>query len=82
MDKKYTTYLYTADPKNGDLGLPEIRGEKCVAFSNGDVFEQRDDAFSLIARIAGGDIPEDEIAKRTMGFLIARGYEHTYGTLI
>jgi len=92
MKNDYVTYLYRSNA-DVDLGLPEIAGKKCVAISWGDVFEERDAAMELIAKIASGDLEEfagdgendwafvvpEDIA---MKFLTDRGYANTYGTLI
>jgi len=88
--KKYTTYLFAADPKGPYCKtIPELFGEKCVGISNTDVFEERDDAMSLLAKIyydeeviLNSEYFSETVRDKIGAFFKARGYENTYGTLI
>lgn len=84
------TYLTTDQPgENTPEFGPVIDGWKTVAISWGNVFEERDEAWTLIAEIVAAqncdlkdelcDVdPYDKCEK----FLIDRGYGKTYLTLI
>ena len=78
-DDNYRTYLFARNPIHGHLDLPEIDGRQCVGIACDDLFEERDAAFSLLARIADGQLKSKKAA---MKFLTARGYGKTYLTLI
>lgn len=61
---------------------PAIEGFGCRAHAWGDVFQERDDAWELLARIADGLIDEESIMEEVMEFFEKRGWGQTYGTLI
>lgn len=78
----YRTYLYTTDnPINGHFeDMPEISGGKCVGINAGNLFDENEEAMSLIAKIVAGHIHDPRSA--ALVFLTKRGYGETYPCLI
>lgn len=78
-----TITLRYSDNKDSPLSdiYPDINGLNCDSFSNNDVFKERDDALSFIAKLIKID-SDAGIRQAAFDFLKKKGYEYSYETLI
>jgi len=79
---EFATFVYKRNATQHFKTMPEINGMKCVAMHSVDLSQQKDDAYSLLAKIANGDFDFLEVESVALDFFKERNHGETYQTFI